>query len=257
MASQTTQRDAFHQGTAAELSREKIAVVVPCYNASQTAFEVLHGLDTYAKNLLAVDDGSTDDTTRWLTVTSARVLRWPENRGKGHALVEGIRTLWGEPGWEVLLTVDSDGQHAPEDLPKLVEAHLRSNLDIVVGRRDFRAKGVPWVRRFANVLSSWLIRRISGLPLSDIQCGYRLFTRSAVQRLLPHLRGGSFETETDILLLAHHLGLRIGDAPVRTTYSREATKKSSWRAFHHSRRIFGACLHHHFVRRRRRPGTAE
>ncbi len=257
MASETKRRDSAPTGLPAELPREKIAVVVPCYNASQTAFDVLHGLDAYAQNLLAVDDGSTDDTARWLTVTSAQVLRWPENRGKGHALVEGFRTLWGEPGWEVLLTVDSDGQHAPEDLPNLVKAHLRSNLDIVVGRRDFRTKGVPLVRRLANVLSSRLIRTISGLPLTDIQCGYRLFTRDAVRRLFPHLRGGSFETETDILLLAHHLGLRIGDAPVRTTYSREAAKKSSWRAFHHSRRILGACLHHYFVRRRKLPGTIE
>ncbi len=232
---------------------ESVAILVPCFNTSQTAFEVLHASEPYARTLLAINDGSTDDTAHWLHIAPAEVLSWEKNRGKGHVIVEGMRRLWNMPGWEVMITVDSDGQHSPADIPKLLRKQLQTGADIVVGSRDFRNKGVPSIRRMANRVSSRLIRRLTGLEVPDVQCGLRLFTRSAVQKLLPHLKGGSFEVETDILLLADHLGLTIRDTSIETIYRVESSKRSSWRAIHHSRLILKVCWNHLWVRRRRLP----
>ena len=219
-------------------------MLVPCFNSSKMAFEVLHGLKTYVGILLAVNDGSTDDTADWLKLTPAEIIGWPVNRGKGHALTEGMRVLWGKPDWDVMLTVDSDGQHDPDDLPKLVKTYVQTQASIVIGARDFKSKQAPWIRRLANSLSSRLICGITGLPVSDIQSGYRLYSRTALQHLLPHLHGGSFEFETEILLLANRLDLEMRDTPIRTIYNPDASIRSSWRAFYHSRLIFQTCLRH-------------
>ena len=226
-------------------------MLVPCFNASESAYHVLQALNAHALVLLAVDDGSTDDTAEWLVKAPGEVIGWEDNRGKGHALVDGFRLLAERSGWEVLLTVDSDGQHDPEDLPGLIEAQRATGAGIVIGVRDLHSSQAPRHRRIANRVSSWLIHKLTGISTADVQSGYRLFTRDAVLRLLPHIQGGTFETETEMLLIAHHLGIPTADAPIRTTYTDEASSRSSWRAFRHSTRIFKVCAYHICVRRRR------
>ncbi len=218
----------------------RVAVLIPCYNTGQVILNVVTDATEFAGLILCVNDGSTDDTLSWIRRSGAEHISFPKNKGKGHALTAGFKYLWQQPGWDVLITMDGDGQHLAIDIPYLIEAYEETGADIVVGARDFSAPEVPFLRRWSNRRSSKWIAKKSGLPLSDFQCGFRLFTREAIRYLLPRLSGGLFEMETVMLVLADRLGLQITEAPVTTVYTKTSSGRSSWRAFRDSRRIYRA-----------------
>ncbi|MFH1741817.1 MAG: glycosyltransferase family 2 protein [bacterium] len=223
-----------------QTSWRQIAVLIPCYNTGQTILDVVTEAAQHAGSILCVNDGSTDDTADCIRKSGTETIGWARNRGKGHAITAGFRALWERSNWEVLITMDGDGQHMAEDIPYLVEAYEETGADIVVGTRDFSTPEIPMIRRWSNRRSSKWIGKKSGLPLSDFQCGFRLFTREAVCHLAPRLSGGKFELETSMLILADRLGLHITECPITTVYTKSASRSSSWRAFRDSRRIYRA-----------------
>ena len=221
-------------------SWRQVAVLIPCYNTGPAILDVVTDALQHAGLVLCIDDGSTDDTGLWIRKSGAEYIGWPRNRGKGHGLVAGFRYLWERPKWDILITMDGDGQHLADDMPYLIEAYEETGADIVLGSRDFAAPDVPLIRRWSNRRSSRWIGKKAGLPLSDFQSGYRLFTRNAVRLLTPRLSGGLFELETTMLILADRLGLRITETPITTVYNKATSRRSSWRAFRDSRRIYRA-----------------
>ena len=221
-------------------SWREVAVLIPCYNTGSAILDVVTDALQHAGSVLCVNDGSTDDTELWIRKSGAEHIGWSRNRGKGHALTAGFRHLWERPGWEILITMDGDGQHLADDIPYLIEAYEETEADIVTGSRDFTARGVPLIRRWSNRRSSNWIGKKAGLPLSDFQSGFRLFTRNAVRQLAPRLSGGLFELETSMLILADRLGLHITETPITTVYTKSASRRSSWHTFRDSRRIYRA-----------------
>ncbi len=218
----------------------RVAVLIPCYNTGQVILDTVTDATQYAGLILCVNDGSTDDTLSWIRKSGAEFISLPRNKGKGHALTAGFNYLWQRTEWDVLITMDGDGQHEAIDIPYLIEAYEETGADIVVGARDFHAPEVPWLRRWSNRRSSKWIAKKSGLPLSDFQCGFRLFTRQAIRHLLTRLTGGLFEMETTMLILADRLGLQITETPITTIYTKTSAGRSSWRVFRDSRRIYRA-----------------
>jgi len=195
----------------------RVAALIPAYQAAAHLGEVLLRLQALdpPPDVLVVDDGSRDGTAEVARQLGARVLSFAANRGKGHALLAGFRAL---ADLDAVVTLDADGQHPPECFPAFVAA-ARGGADLVLGRRA-RSGTMPLLRRFANAFSSRWASRLAGRPISDSQCGYRLYTRPVLART--PITPGRYELETEIVVRAARLGFRLAELEVPTVYGGES-----------------------------------
>lgn len=192
-----------------------LVAVIPCYDPGPAVVDVIARARGLVDGLLVVDDGSDAATVARLAATGVDCLRFPVNRGKGHALLAGLTRWLAEPRWRGVVLLDADGQHDPAEIPTLRGAWEAGLGDLVIGARTGDWATVAWRRRWANRVSSRLLSRLCGQPIADSQSGFRLLDRAVVERLLPSLRGGRYETESDVLVLAARAGFRIAGVPVR------------------------------------------
>ena len=189
--------------------------VVPAYNEAATIAGVVTSLRCHAPDfeVLVIDDGSTDDTSRLARAAGARVVRPPFNLGIGGAVQTGF-VFAREAGYDLMVQVDGDGQHDPEELPKLVAA-MASDVDMVCGSRFLR-KGeylAPISRRAGIHVFAWLLSRLVGQPVTDPTSGFRLYNRRAIKLFAddyPH-----DYPEVEAVLMLHHHQLRMLEIPVR------------------------------------------
>jgi glycosyltransferase involved in cell wall biosynthesis len=209
--------------------------IIPCYNVGARCIPVIREARRHVERVLAVDDGSSDDTRASIRESGADLLAFERNRGKGFALMEGFSLALRNRGIDVVITLDGDGQHDPLEIPTLLAAFVAGAGDLIIGARAGSWRAMPLRRRLANRCSSFLISRLCGQPLPDSQSGFRLISRQALDRLLPLLRPGRYETETQMLILASRLGYRMASVPIATIYS-DSTMAASW--FHPIRDTF-------------------
>ena len=198
----------------------RVAALIPAYQAAARLGEVLLRLEALAEPpaVLVVDDGSRDATAEVARQHGARVLAFAGNRGKGHALLAGFAALRGE--FDAIVTLDADGQHAPECLPDFVRA-AALGADLVLGART-RTADMPFTRRFANGFSSGWATWLAGQRVSDSQCGYRL--HSARLLAATPLTPGRYEVETELVVRAARLGFRLAEVAVPTVYGGERSQ---------------------------------
>lgn len=227
-----------------------VAVLIPCYNCGEAVVGVTEGCRPYANTILTVNDGSTDETAACLERLKTERIGWEINRGKGAALVEGFNYLLEQSRADVIITIDSDGQHAPADLPLFLERFRKTKADLIIGRRNFDLPGIPAVRRRSNKYSSKLIARLFHCGIRDFQTGFRLFSRPALERLLPYFTNTTFALETEMLILALKLGMKIEEIDIQSIYTTEAHSRSSWRPLVDSWRIAKVVARHWFVPKR-------
>ncbi|MCU0452210.1 MAG: glycosyltransferase family 2 protein [Bacteroidetes bacterium] len=203
--------------------------VVPAFQAASTLPSVLTRLAVHIQpaRTLVVDDGSTDDTSGVARAFGVMVVRQEPNRGKGSALRRGMSWWKDRADWEALVTLDADGQHAPEDLPALIAQWSRTGADVVLGSRRFSGVGMPWERQLSNRITSALVSWRTGETIADSQCGLRLHSRRAVELVVTASDG--FEAETEFLLRAAELHLRFSSAPIRTIYAGERSSMTYWK----------------------------
>jgi glycosyltransferase involved in cell wall biosynthesis len=164
--------------------------------------------------LIVIDDGSRDTTGRVATEHDVQVIAHPRNAGKGAALRTGIRAALTH-GAGVLVTIDADGQHPPEEIPRLIESITRDQADLVLGARA-RGSAMPLRRRFTNWISARLASRIGRQAVRDAQTGFRAFTREVAERIQP--AGERYEYEANFLLDALRANFRVSSIDVPTIY---------------------------------------
>lgn len=206
-----------------------LAVLIPCYNCGSVVLDVVHTCKKYTSHILLVNDGSDSETGRVIVDCDCDCIGWEHNRGKGNALREGFTRWLQRDHWDILITLDSDGQHDPKLIWQLVESYEQSKADIVLGTRRFIRSQVPGSRYWANVISSKMISYFTGCHIQDFQCGYRLFTRHALEELVPLLESNAYSIETEMVLSAHKLGLHFAEVEMDAIYLDSASQKSSWR----------------------------
>lgn len=183
--------------------------------------------------LVVVDDGSTDTTADVATDLGATVLRLTQNRGKGSALKRGLSSI-RDLGLEAVVWMDSDGQHSTVSLPDLVGPVLDGSADMVVGSRYLSPSPTraPFNRRLIRRLAVAVIRRMTGLTLSDPFSGYRCFSPAAVDTL--DLRGDCYESELEALFCVWRAGMVVTEVPVEKIYGPDTSKMG-----HHRGRLRG------------------
>jgi glycosyltransferase involved in cell wall biosynthesis len=193
----------------------RIAAAIPAFQAGASVGDVIRRTREVLPEVLVVDDGSSDATAEAARGAGAELVAHAVNRGKGAALVTAFRTLFAR-GCDAVVTLDADGQHLPEEIPKLLEA-ARGGADLVLGTRDHLFAEMVAARRVANRLSSWAISWAAGQSLSDVQTGFRLYTRRLVEATgFPEAR---FDAESAVVVRASRRGFRIATVPVRLGFA--------------------------------------
>jgi glycosyltransferase involved in cell wall biosynthesis len=211
-----------------------VAVVIPAYQAAATIADVVQRARGAAPGAVVyvVDDGSTDATGAAGRGSGAQVLVHGQNQGKGAALRTGMDRAVAD-GAAIVVTLDADGQHPPEEIPRLVGPIERGEADLVLGARA-RAGAMPWTRRCTNWVAATLASRVGGVAVPDAQTGYRALARAVAEMIRPRERGYDFETA--FLLAALAGGVRVRSVPVPTIYE---GRRSHFRHWEDSWRLAG------------------
>lgn len=210
----------------------KGCVIIPAYREAGRIGAVIQGIKEFIPDVLVVDDGSPDETAVQAEQAGAQVIRHAVNSGKGAALDTGFRAA-REQGFEIAITMDGDGQHAPSDIPGFVQMYRQSKIPVLVGTRMSDTRTMPWVRRLTNQFMSWLLSREMGQWVPDTQCGYRLYALAVVPEISAQSK--RFAAESEILMDLSHKGIKIGAVPIATIYGTERSKihpiKDTWRFY--------------------------
>ena len=192
-------------------------VVIPAFQAANTIgplVEELVAIWPQREAIYVVDDGSTDGTHAHARAAGGRVIRHATNRGKGAALRTGLTAAHRE-GYEVGVTVDSDGQHPPSEALRLHQ-HCGDPQALVIGVRSLRAAGAPRANQLSNQFSNLVLSGFAGRKFWDTQCGLRRYPLGPTLALGAQEQGFGFEAE--VLLLAAAAGWPIVETPVRVLY---------------------------------------
>jgi glycosyltransferase involved in cell wall biosynthesis len=202
-------------------NKSKIAAVIPAYNEEKHIGDVVRRTRQKLDDVLVVDDGSADKTADRAREAGAEVTVHEINRGKGETIKTGLRH-WLDRQFDLVIILDADGQHRPEEIERFVTAALSADEPkLILGTRMNDVSSMPLIRRIVN---RWMSERISaacGQEIPDTQCGFRMLHR----QLIPELLSGSarFDYETEMLIIASRKGFRIASVPISTVYSDEVS----------------------------------
>lgn len=195
-------------------------VAIPVFNEERYAEDVIRRVLEIHPDVLAVDDGSTDQTPEILGSLPIEVVRHPQNRGYGASLQDAFRHA-SIGGYDWLITMDCDEQHEPDAIPRFLAAAAEDDLDVVSGSRylsDMDGVGVPpQDRRAINVRITAELNDRLGLALTDAFCGYKAYRVEPLDRLTLSENGYAFPMQFWVQAVA--AGLRIGEIPVRRIYT--------------------------------------
>jgi glycosyltransferase involved in cell wall biosynthesis len=189
-------------------------VVIPAYNEAPTIRDVAARTIRQCKNVIVVDDGSTDGTAEALADLPVTLLRNPTNCGKAASLWRGFQQALAAEASGVV-TLDGDGQHAPEDISRLLaEAVLYPNHVIIGARRGDQRRAAYW-RYVANCVADFGVSWAAGYPFADSQSGFRVYPASLLSRVqIKHGKVRSFVFESEILIEATRAGHRSLAVPI-------------------------------------------
>lgn len=191
------------------------AVAIPLYNHAATVRDVAERALRVHQPVLVVDDGSTDGGAERLAGLPVALLRHRENLGKGAAILTAA-TAAREQGMTHLITLDADGQHAPEEIPRVLAAVRQTPEAVVVGCREFATENVPGSSRFGRSFSNFWLRLQTGVALGDAQSGFRAYPLFVLEHL--PLKETRFSFEVEVLVRAAWAGVPLHDVPISVYY---------------------------------------
>lgn len=214
----------------------KCCVIIPTYNNYKTLQQVIEGVLVYTEDIIVMNDGSTDSTSEILAqFPQIQQIHLSKNKGKGNALRQGFK-LAGSLGYHYAISIDSDGQHFPEDIPVFIEAlEKQENKEVLfIGSRNMTQQGVPKKSSFGNKFSNFWFWVETGTRLQDTQSGYRLYPLFAMKKLRFYTK--KFEFEIEAIVKAAWSGIEVKNIPIQIHYEQE-DRVSHFRPFKDFTRI--------------------
>lgn len=201
----------------ARFDKLNACVLIPTYNNSKTLGRVIEGVMHYASHIYVINDGSTDATTDVLSQFEDQltVITQERNRGKGRALRTGFKQCI-QDGFRYALTIDSDGQHYPDDIPLFIEAMETNPDSLIMGARNMAQEGVPQKSSFGNKFSNFWYWVETGIKLPDTQTGYRVYPLKRL-KYIP-LWTNKFELEIEVIVKLAWFGAKVLAVPVKVKY---------------------------------------
>lgn len=196
----------------------RYCVVIPAFNAKARIGELVRRVRRHGFEVIVIDDGSRDGTASIASQEGALVISHLRNEGKGRALRTAFEYAL-RSRYDGVVTMDSDGQHDPDEISQLVRAGELQHADIAVGNRLTNGSLMPLTRHWTNTLMSSIVSAMVRQRIPDSQCGFR-FIRAEVLADVP-LRSKRFEIETELLFGAAARHWKIISVPVRSIYQDE------------------------------------
>jgi glycosyltransferase involved in cell wall biosynthesis len=194
--------------------------VIPAYNEGRTIHAVVVHILKYVDRVVVVDDGSSDQTADALRELPITLIRHPQNLGKAAALWRGMQQAMAQ-GATAVITIDGDGQHDPADIPSLITLHQCHPSAIIIGSRLHRGRAIPWLRYVANRIANFWISWAAGSRIPDSQSGFRLYPMAVLHAVGSRCDATSgFAFESELLIEAGRIGVRIRTVPVSAIYGR-------------------------------------
>lgn len=206
----------------------RLAIIIPAFNEEPVIGDVVNSLPSFMIGVeeiipIVIDDGSRDDTALMATKAGAVVLRHPINLGVGSATQTGFIAA-RKLAVDLTVTMDADGQHSAENLAVLVQPILNGQVDVVFGNRFINLASMPLNRRFGNRLLSFITFMAAGINIADSQCGFRAYSKKALESIILHQRG--YEVCSEIIYEVSRCKLKFTQIPVNTIYNKFTHKKS-------------------------------
>ncbi|MBP0905265.1 DUF2062 domain-containing protein [Mariniflexile gromovii] len=201
-----------------KIDQLKVCVLIPTYNNERTLKRVVEGVLQYTTHVIVINDGSTDSTTQILkNYSQLEQIHVPKNKGKGNALRVGFKKAIAL-GYHYAITIDSDGQHFPKDIPVFIDALEKAenkNL-LLIGARNMSQEGVPGKSSFGNKFSNFWFWFETGIKLTDTQSGFRLYPLKTLEKLKFYTN--KFEFEIEVIVKAAWNDVEVKNVPIAVLY---------------------------------------
>jgi glycosyltransferase involved in cell wall biosynthesis len=194
----------------------KIIAVIPCLNEANFIGNVVSGAVKFVDRVIVVNDGSKDDTSRIAQSAGAEVISHPYSQGAGAATRSGFETAV-KYGADIVVTLDGDGQHNPDEIPLLVQPLLQSRADLVIGSRFIEhSTNIPSYRKFGVDIITWMYNLGSNVKVTDAQSGFRAHSRKLLKSIA--ITHDNFSFSIEVLVQARKKGFHIQEVPISCLY---------------------------------------
>ena len=214
----------------------KLCVLIPTYNNERTLNRVIDGVLKYTGHIIVVNDGATDGSETILkTYPNIQQIHFPKNKGKGLALRTGFNHAVSL-GYDFAISIDSDGQHFPDEIPVFINAleeETTKNV-LLIGARNMDQEGVPKKSSFGHKFSNFWFWFETGIKLQDTQSGFRLYPLQQLKNL--NFYTTKFEFEIEVIVKAAWKGIKVKNVPIHVLYD-ETERVSHFRPFKDFTRI--------------------
>jgi len=201
-----------------QISKYKVCVIIPTFNNQNTLKRVIEGVLYYTNDIIIVNDGCTDDTSKILEdYKDLTQIHFTKNKGKGAALREGFKIAY-QNNYNYAITIDSDGQHYPNDIPVFLNELEKDDRYLLIGSRNMTHDSVPKGSSFGNKFSNFWYWAETGNRLSDTQSGYRLYPLNPLHRIKFYTN--KFEFEIEVIVKAAWNGVPVKNVPIKVLYDK-------------------------------------
>ena len=204
------------------LAEINACIIVATYNNAGTLENILNRIISVdpAARIIVINDGSTDETDQILKNFEDTVwtIKNEVNRGKGFSLARGFREAI-ENGFDNVLTIDSDGQHYPEDIPSMIEKAQKHPGAMIMGSRNMNQEGVPGKSSFGNRFSNFWFKIETWISLPDTQTGFRLYPLAPLKKMRFYTK--KFEFEIEVIVRLAWKGVPFESVPISVRYDDE------------------------------------
>ena len=199
-----------------KINNLKCCVLIPTYNNERTLNRVVDGVLTYTEHIIIINDGATDRTSDILkSYPNLEQIHFPTNKGKGVALREGFKKAH-QLGYSYAISIDSDGQHYPENIETFIIEIEKSPGSLLIGDRNMAQDGIPKKSSFGNNFSNFWYTFETGVKLTDTQSGYRLYPLKKLANL--NYFTNKFEFEIEVIVRASWKGITVKNVPIQVLY---------------------------------------
>jgi glycosyltransferase involved in cell wall biosynthesis len=196
--------------------QQGICAIIPTYNNEKTVKSVIKGVKEYIDDVIVINDGSTDSTNEIIkAISGIDAIGYKKNQGKGFALRTAFKHAI-DKGFDYAITIDSDGQHMPEDLLVFLEKIEQAPGSLIVGARNMDQDSVPGKSSFGHRFSNFWFRFETGIKLPDTQSGYRLYPIKFYRKSKFYTK--KYEFEIEVLVRSAWSGIKISSVPIKVHY---------------------------------------
>lgn len=196
------------------MQKEKIIAVIPAFNEEKYISEIVKKTKKYVDEVIVVDDASTDKTSEIAKNNGAIIIKHLNNLGLGASLKTGCDAALLLDS-DIIITIDGDGQHDPEEIPKLLEKMKQNNSDIIFGIRKFN-KNMPISKKLGNIFLSLILNKMYNININDTQTGFRIFTKDAYKKI--KWKSSDYSVSSEIAINVKKNKLNYSLEEIKTIY---------------------------------------